>query len=74
MTTLAFIGNMGIGEWLIILVVVLLFFGARKLPELARSMGSSVHEFKKGMNDGKAEAQAEAAKPAQAADQSSSKG
>ncbi|MEY2806709.1 MAG: hypothetical protein RIR65_1126, partial [Planctomycetota bacterium] len=33
MTTLAFIGNMGIGEWLIILVVVLLFFGARKLPE-----------------------------------------
>ncbi len=60
MTTLAFIGNMGIGEWLIILVVVLLFFGARKLPELARSMGSSVHEFKKGMNDGKAEAQAEA--------------
>jgi Sec-independent protein translocase protein TatA len=37
-------------------------------------MGSSVHEFKKGMNDGKAEAQAEAAKPAQAADQSSSKG
>ena len=39
-------------EWLIIGGVVLLLFGARKLPELARSMGSSVSEFKKGMADG----------------------
>lgn len=60
MTTLAFLGGMGLPEMLIILVVVLLLFGARKLPELARSMGSSVHEFKKGMNEGRAEAEAEA--------------
>ena len=35
----------------IILAVVLLLFGARKLPELARSMGSSITQFKKGLKD-----------------------
>lgn len=39
-------------EWLIILVVVLLLFGARKLPELARSLGSSAKEFRKGLAEG----------------------
>jgi sec-independent protein translocase protein TatA len=43
---------MGLGEWWPILIVVLLLFGAKKLPELARSMGSSVNEFKKGMSEG----------------------
>jgi sec-independent protein translocase protein TatA len=43
---------MGIGEWWPIVIVVLLLFGAKKLPELARSMGSSVNEFKKGMSEG----------------------
>ena len=42
----------GVQEWLIIAFVVVLLFGARKLPELARSMGSSVNEFKKGMAEG----------------------
>lgn len=36
-------------ELWIILGVVLLFFGGRKLPELARSMGSSVTQFRKGL-------------------------
>ena len=36
---------------LIILVIVLILFGANRLPELARSLGSSVKEFKKGVNE-----------------------
>jgi sec-independent protein translocase protein TatA len=43
---------LGLQEWWPILIVVLLLFGAKKLPELARSMGSSVNEFKKGMSEG----------------------
>lgn len=43
------------GEWLIILVVVLLLFGARKLPELARSLGASAKEFRKGVSEGASE-------------------
>jgi sec-independent protein translocase protein TatA len=39
-------------QLLIILVVVLLFFGAKRLPELARSLGSSAKEFKAGLEDG----------------------
>jgi sec-independent protein translocase protein TatA len=38
-------------EWLIVLAVVVLFFGAKKLPELARSLGKSSSEFKKGLRE-----------------------
>jgi RNA polymerase sigma-70 factor (ECF subfamily) len=48
----AFIRNIGGPEILIILVVVLLLFGAKKLPDLARSIGASAQEFKKGVEDG----------------------
>ncbi len=43
--------GLGYQELLIILVIVLILFGANKLPELARSLGSSVKEFKKGVQD-----------------------
>lgn len=43
------------GELLIILAVVLLLFGARKLPELARSLGASAKEFRKGISEGSEE-------------------
>ena len=42
-------GRIGLPELLIVLAVVLLLFGARKLPDLARSLGRSVSEFKKGL-------------------------
>lgn len=44
-------GRPGIWELLIILVVLLLLFGAKKLPELARSIGKSINEFKKGREE-----------------------
>lgn len=44
--------SFGMPELLIILLVVLLLFGAKKLPDLARSLGRSLNEFKKGREDG----------------------
>ena len=44
--------NIGAPELLIILVVVLLLFGADKLPGLARSLGASAKEFRKGVEEG----------------------
>ncbi|MDB4489525.1 twin-arginine translocase TatA/TatE family subunit [bacterium] len=46
----------GIAELWPILAVVFLLFGARKLPELARAMGSSVTQFKKGLDSKEEEA------------------
>ena len=43
---------LGTTEILLIVFAILLLFGARKLPELARGLGSSVNEFKKGMSEG----------------------
>jgi sec-independent protein translocase protein TatA len=48
-------GRLGGGEMIIILIVLLLLFGARKLPDLARSLGASAKEFRKGLEEGKAE-------------------
>ena len=39
-------------ELLIVLLIVLLVFGARKLPDLARSLGASAKEFRKGIEEG----------------------
>jgi len=43
--------GLGYQELLIILVIVLILFGANRLPELARSLGSSIKEFKKGVTE-----------------------
>jgi sec-independent protein translocase protein TatA len=43
------IGPLGIWELLIILVVVLLIFGPRRLPDMAKGIGQSVREFRKGI-------------------------
>ncbi len=49
--------DIGVPELLIVLVVAFLLFGAKKLPELARSIGRSASEFKKGIAEGGADAE-----------------
>ncbi len=49
--TLAFIGNFGGGEIILIFLIVLLLFGAKKVPELFRSLGKGMKEFKKAKSD-----------------------
>jgi sec-independent protein translocase protein TatA len=44
--------QIGAPELIIILVIVLLLFGAARLPEIARSLGKSSREFKRGMQEG----------------------
>ena len=41
----------GMGELVVILLIVLLLFGAARLPEIARALGKSIKEFKKGAKD-----------------------
>ncbi|HEX6625838.1 MAG TPA: twin-arginine translocase TatA/TatE family subunit, partial [Pyrinomonadaceae bacterium] len=43
--------NIGMTELIIILVILLLLFGSTRLPQLAKGMGKSIREFKKGIND-----------------------
>ncbi len=51
MNGLLFIGGLGLQEILVIALVILLFFGGRKIPELMRGLGRGVRSFKEGMND-----------------------
>ena len=45
-----FIGGLGMQEVLLIALVVLLFFGGKKIPELMKGLGKGVRSFKEGMN------------------------
>ena len=44
-------GNIGLPEILIILLIVLLLFGAKRIPEVAGSLGKGINEFKRNMSD-----------------------
>lgn len=46
-----FIGGLGMSEGLVIALVVLLFFGGKKIPELMKGLGKGVRSFKEGMNN-----------------------
>jgi sec-independent protein translocase protein TatA len=65
--------NLGPVELLIILGIVLLLFGARRLPDLAKSLGKSTREFKKGMQEGDEPAEGGTPATSQPADQPTKK-
>lgn len=44
-------GSLGTGEIILILLVVLILFGSKKIPELAQGLGKGIREFKKAMRD-----------------------
>ena len=44
-------GNFGFMEWMVVLVIVLVLFGARRVPEIGASLGKGIREFKKSIND-----------------------
>ncbi len=48
---LLFLGGLGTGEILLIVLAILLLFGGKKLPEMMRGMGRGVKEFKDAMNE-----------------------
>ena len=64
MTMASALAIMGLspGELLIIVGVIVLLFGASKIPQLMRSMGQGLTEFKKGIKEGEKDAEAEAKK------------
>ena len=51
MNNILFIGGIGLQEVLLIALVVLLFFGGKKIPELMKGLGKGVRSFKEGLND-----------------------
>lgn len=55
MSTVLLIGMPGMGEWILIGLVVLIFFGAKKIPEFAKGLGRGIREFKDAVSDVKKE-------------------
>lgn len=51
MHTVLFLQNIGVGEIVIIALVILLLFGGKKIPELMKGLGKGVKSFKQGMSE-----------------------
>ena len=49
-TLLGFLGGLGTGEIIILVLVILLLFGAKRIPDLARGIGKGIKEFKDARN------------------------
>lgn len=49
-------GSFSMGHWIIVLVIVVLVFGTKKLRNVGKDLGGAVHDFKKGLNEGSEEA------------------
>ena len=47
--------NIGYGELLVILIIVLVLFGAKRIPEIAKALGKSIQAFKSGIHEGSKE-------------------
>lgn len=57
------LGFLGPGEWAIVLLIVVLFFGAAKIPELARALGKAKGEFERGARESRESTTKDAATP-----------
>ena len=55
MDSILFIGNIGVGGLVMIVIIVLLLFGGKKIPELMRGLGGGLKEFKKATKEDEAE-------------------
>jgi len=55
MDAILLFGMPGMGEWMVIGLFVLVFFGAKKIPEFAKGLGKGIREFKDAVNDVKKE-------------------
>jgi sec-independent protein translocase protein TatA len=44
-------GNLGFGELMVIMIIVLVLFGAKRVPEISASFGKGIREFKRNLND-----------------------
>ena len=49
-------GSFGVWEWVIILIIVLLIFGASRLTDIGKGLGGAINEFKNALDEGKEEA------------------
>jgi len=59
------LGSIGPTELILILLIVIIIFGAKKLPELGKSIGEGIKNFKKSVNDGKSDDKDTTPKPPQ---------
>jgi sec-independent protein translocase protein TatA len=61
-------GNLGGPEIILILLVVFVFFGAKKIPEIAKGLGEGIREFRKAARDVQTEIEKETKKPDEKSD------